>query len=378
MSTIFDLFEVPSVTANTTYSKQNGNLRRVVDGLSGNSLIDGEFDIGDMVQIGGVSYRIDFVREPLSNGTFLLGNGTTRTFSPGSESNLSVVFLTISRPGEIRHFIIPNDSYGNINVQAITTGAIGNAAGSDAAIISTVNNVTNIVCFTSGTLIEGEGGAQLPVERLVKGDLVMTADHGLKPIEWIGKCRITARELALNPKLRPIRIEAGALGKNAPQEAMSLSPQHRVLVRSRIAERMFTEPEVLVAAKHLVGTIGVSQDDAVEEVVYYHILLDQHEILFANGLACESLFVGDGTLRALSPDAKAEILAIFPQISHPSLRMRPSRLFINGRQGRRLSARHCQNGQALLAAADKAVISRRFHPVGKVSVPPSFCLAQTS
>jgi hypothetical protein len=182
MSTIFDLFEVTSIAANTTYSTANGNLLGVVDGLSGTSLSDGEFDVGDMVQIGGVSYRIDVIREPASNGSFLLGDGTTRTFSPGSEANLSAVFLTISRQGEIRHFIIPNDSYGNLNVQSITIGAITNVGGSDAAIISTFNNDINIVCFTGGTLIEGEGGAQVPVEALAKGDLVMTADHGPRPI----------------------------------------------------------------------------------------------------------------------------------------------------------------------------------------------------
>lgn len=358
MSTIFDLFEVSSITANTTYSTVNGNLLRIVDGLSGTSLNDGEFDIGDMVSIGGVSYRIDFVREPNSNGTFLLGDGTTRTFAPGSESNLSVVFLTVSRPGEIRHFIIPNDSYGNFNVQSITTGAIGNAAGSDAAIISTVNNATRIVCFTGGTLIEGIGGAQVPIEALQRGDKVMTADHGLQRIAWIGKRRVTARELALHPELRPVRIEAGALGMNAPLETICLSPQHRVLVRSRIAERMFARREVLVAAKHLLGADGVTLDDTVQEVVYFHILLDQHEILFANGLACESLFIGDQSLRALSLEAKAEIMEIFPRLCHDAAEMHPSRFLVHGRQGRRLAARHRSNRKAFWSDPGEAFVPK--------------------
>ena len=356
MATIFDLFEVTSIAANTTYSTAKGNLLGVVDGLSGTSLSDGEFDVGDMVQIGGVSYRIDFIREPASNGSFLLGDGTTRTFSPGSEANLSAVFLTISRPGEIRHFIIPNDSHGNLNVQSITIGAITNVGGSDAAIISTFNNDINIVCFTGGTLIEGEGGAQVPVENLAKGDLVMTADHGPRPIEWIGQRRITAWELARCPELRPVRIEAGALGNHVPQRTISLSPQHRVLVRSRIAARMFAEREVLVAAKHLVGATGVTLDDTAQEVVYFHILLDRHEILFANGLACESLFIGEQTLRAMPPEAKAEIMAIFPDLCRDGADMRPSRLLVQGRQGRRLADRHGRNRKAFLGDPGEFII----------------------
>lgn len=363
MSTIFDLFEVTSIAANTTYSTANGNLLGFVDGLSGTSLSDGEFDVGDMVQIGGVSYRIDFIREPDSNGSFLLGDGTTRTFSPGSEANLSAVFLTMSRQGEIRHFVIPNDSYGNLNVQSITIGAITDVGGSDAAIISTFNNDINIVCFTGGTLIEGEGGALVPVAALTKGDLVMTADHGPRPIRWIGQRRITACDLARQPELRPVRIEAGALGIHVPRRTISLSPQHRVLVRSRIAARMFAEREVLVAATHLVGATGVSRDDTAQEVVYFHILLDRHEILFANGLACESLFIGEQALRAMPPEAKAEIMAIFPDLCRDGADMRPSRLLVQGRQGRRLADRHGRNRKAFLVDPGEFTTPRGRHPV---------------
>ena len=59
MATIYDLFEVTSISANTTYSEAAGNLLGVVDSVSSSDLNDGEFDEGDDILIGGVFYNID-------------------------------------------------------------------------------------------------------------------------------------------------------------------------------------------------------------------------------------------------------------------------------------------------------------------------------
>jgi hypothetical protein len=347
MATIYDLIEVTSITANTTYSLANGNLLGVVEAQPSPNLSDGEFDIGDFIVIGGVSWRIDAIREPDSNGSFVLGDGSTRTFSPGSESNLDAVFLSVSSGGVVRHFIIPNDRYGDMNIQAITTGALGNVAGSDAAIISTTDNKIEIVCFTRGTRITVAGGQDVPIEWLAPGDLVLTADHGLQPLAWIGSRCLTAHDLRAQEALRPIQIAAGALGVGLPHATLALSPQHRVLAASRIARRMFGDDEVLVAAKHLVGLDGVSNTDGIAPVEYFHILFERHEIVFANGLACESLFVGAQAYSALPPDAKAEISAIFPGIEQAGTVMSPSRQMVRGRQGRRLARRHMLNAKLL-------------------------------
>ena len=90
MATIYDLIEVTSISANTTYSEANGNLLGVVDGANGPELDDGEFDEGDLISIGGTTYTIDLIQEPSSSGSFLLGDGSTRTFSPQNEDNLEL------------------------------------------------------------------------------------------------------------------------------------------------------------------------------------------------------------------------------------------------------------------------------------------------
>ena len=89
---------------------------------------------------------------------------------------------------------------------------------------------------------------EMPVERLVPGTRVMTRDNGLQELRWTGSRVVDAAMLDQNPNLRPIRIAAGAQGNGLPRRELIVSPQHRVLVRSRIAQKMFGAAEVLVAA----------------------------------------------------------------------------------------------------------------------------------
>nr|AIA91314.1 CAZy families GT4 protein [uncultured Gluconobacter sp.] len=95
------------------------------------------------------------------------------------------------------------------------------------------------------------------IEDLRVGDLVLTKDDGPQPLRWISSRHVSAEMLAAHPNMRPIRIRAGALGEGLPLRDLIVSPQHRMLVRSKVAERMFGEEEVLVAAKHLLELDGV-------------------------------------------------------------------------------------------------------------------------
>ncbi len=351
MATIHDLIEVTSISEHTTYSIDNGNLLGVVDNMVSPDLDDGEFDRGDTVFIGGVAYRIDVIQKPDSSGRFTLDDGTERSFNPASESNLDVVFLTVSNGSDVRYFIIPNDSYGDMTITSIRTGELRNAAGNDAAIISTVDNNIEILCFAAGTLITVAGRRQVPVEDLIEGDLVLTADRGLRPVRWIGRRALSRAMLHTHPHLRPIRIAPDALGPSLPEQPLYLSPQHRVLVRSKIARRMFGEAEVLVAAKHLVGLDGIEIAEGSEPVTYFHILLEQHEILFANGAACESLYLGQHSFMAFDPQERREIFEIFPELCSAPDRVLPVRTLVSGRRGRRLAERQQKNSHELVTPA---------------------------
>ena len=343
MATIYDLIEVTGIFPDTTYSALQGNYLGVVDGMVGTSLDDGEFDQGDLVTIGGVDYTITLIQEPLSSGRFTLTDGTNLSFDPQSESNLSATFLTLSNGTETRYFIVPNDSYGDMEISEIRTGSLVNVAGNDSAIQSTTNNNVSVVCFANGTLIRRADGGESRVEDLHVGDLIQTLDRGAQPIVWTGFRSIGAAQLMGQPRLRPVRIAKGALGEGLPERDLFLSQQHRLLVRSRIADRMFGSREVLVAAKQLVGLEGITVSNTCAPVSYHHVLLDQHEIVFANGALCESLYPGPEALRSLRRIAMSPHL---PREADP--KVPGARAFATGAKARNLARRHDKNNMNLL------------------------------
>lgn len=202
-----------------------------------------------------------------------------------------------------------------------------------------------ISCFTSGTLIRTAAGERL-VEDIRVGDLVMTRDNGLQPVRWTGCRHVTAPEIAANPALAPVRIAAGALGPRLPDQDLLVSQQHRVLVRSAIATRMFGAQELLIAAKHLTEVEGIDILASASGVTYVHLMFDAHEILVSNGAETESLYPGPQALLALG-DAAHEIFTLFPQLRDAVETFPGARPFVAGRKARQLASRHAANQQPL-------------------------------
>ena len=347
MATIFDLIEVTYISQHTTYSQANGNLLGVADGAVSSEFDDGEFDERDVFVLDGVAYRIDLIQEPSSSGRFTAADGTNLSFDPQSESNLDVIFLTVSNASETRHFILPSDRYGDLKIAEIRTGELTDVGGSDAALVSTRNDDVSVVCFCAGTKIRLGNGSDIAVEALKIGDDVETLDRGAQTVRWVGGRSVPVTTMLRYPKLRPVFIPSGALGPNVPEHDLYVSPQHRVLVRSRIAGRMFETDEVLMAAKHLVGVNGIRTDQSAWNVTYLHVLLDHHEILLANGAFCESLLLGPQGQRSLGAQTMKEIAHLLSVVrDHPSCHA-SARPLIQGRRARRLAQRHLRNRKCL-------------------------------
>ena len=192
-----------------------------------------------------------------------------------------------------------DDNVGDVGrITSVQTRSLDTTpAGSDVEINADQDNNVTAVCFRAGTLIVGANGLKT-VEALQPGDRVQTMDHGFQPVVWTGGLHISARQMREQPTLRPIRIEAGALGSGLPWRALEVSPQHRVLVRSLVAQRMFGVSEILVPAIKLLRIDGVDWMEPVD-THYVHVMLPAHEIMFANGAAAESLFLGRGTQEAM-------------------------------------------------------------------------------
>lgn len=203
-------------------------------------------------------------------------------------------------------------------------------------------------CFVQGTLIRTARGPR-PVESLRPGDLLVTLDHGLRPVLWRGHRRADRAHLDLRPQDRPIRIAAHALGPGSPARDLLVSPQHRMLLRSVIAERMLGAEEALVAARHLTALPGIDVQTDDRPVTYWHLLMQQHEVIEAEGAWTESLYPGPVALHAFSPAQVTQIHALLPDLARdgpPPL----ARIVPGGRQARQLALRHLRNAKPLVAA----------------------------
>ena len=164
--------------------------------------------------------------------------------------------------------------------------------------------VNTVPCFVAGTLIRTPGG-EVPVETLQPGDLVITQDHGAQPLRWAGR-----RKVAAMGDHAPIRIAAHTFGVH---RTLMVSPQHRILISDSLSELLFGEPEVLVAAKHLLNDRTVTRKVG-GTVEYVHLLFDEHQVVFSEGLPTESFLPGPQVTDGLEAAVLDEICSIFPEL----------------------------------------------------------------
>ncbi|WP_342448069.1 Hint domain-containing protein [Parasedimentitalea huanghaiensis] len=149
------------------------------------------------------------------------------------------------------------------------------------------------VSFSRGTHITMASGAQVPIEQLQPGDKVLTRDEGPQMVRWIGQT--THRAVG---GMAPILIRAGALNN---ENDLLVSPDHRLFVYQRSDEIGAGASELLVKARHLInGHTVVVQDGGF--IDYFQILFDRHHIIYAEGIAAESLLVDPVTKPALPPE----------------------------------------------------------------------------
>ncbi len=179
---------------------------------------------------------------------------------------------------------------------------------------SAAGSVAGVICFTPGTWLTTPGGPRR-IETLRPGDLIETRDNGAQPVLWSGHRKMSGARLYAMPHLRPIRFRSGALGTGRPDQDLLVSPQHRMLVRGPSALALFNTPEVLVAAENLVNDLSVTVDHSTREVVYVHILLERHNIVWANGLETESFHPSNTALDMIEAGQRAGLLQLLPGIA---------------------------------------------------------------
>ncbi len=199
--------------------------------------------------------------------------------------------------------VVPPGTTVTFNVRAVGRG--NNQAEYPVSVDISPGTVP---CFVEGTLIATENGP-VPVEDLRVGQKVKTFEGRFAPISWIGERRFEAAELEMHPWLRPIQIKPDAFGPGTPNRDLFVSPQHKLCLSGWQAELFFGESEILVPACFLINGDSVCRVDNLNPVRYFHFVLDRHEIIFAEGLAAETLCIGQMALAGFDKEQRRELQA---------------------------------------------------------------------
>jgi len=132
--------------------------------------------------------------------------------------------------------------------------------------------------FVAGTQIRRPNG-DVPVETLQVGDLVLTSSGEARPVKWIGHRDVDCRRYPDPTSGHPVRIAADAFGPNRPSQDLFVSNGHGICLDLC--------GEVLIPVGYLINGATIATA-AIDEVSYWHVELDSHDILIANNLPAET------------------------------------------------------------------------------------------
>ncbi len=285
---------LPDIGDNLTSS--GGELEEVDEPISFGGGDPTEINVGDTMFVGSDTYTV----------TQMETQGVNITYDGGASSELTkMLAIEVTDGTNTFTYYAPIDGSDYPDITEIEVLEVGGPQTDfDKSYFDEDDNVT-IICFAEGTDLACLGGP-CAVENLSVGDRVLTMDNGYQTVRWIG-----SRTVPASDQFAPIVIAKGALGADRD---LVVSPQHRVLVSDWRAQLMFGETEHLVAAKHLINGDTVYRKPG-GTVTYFHILFDQHEIVFSNGVPTESFHPAKPSIDGLEDDARTELLSLFPELA---------------------------------------------------------------
>jgi len=272
-----------------------------------------------LVQSGGIAY------DPV------LGNGGTLWLSAGGELTGALTFAGAGATLAIGGTVLPSVAIGGFaaadafdlrdiasgsgatatlnsatDVLTVSAGGIsrtlhlaGTYAGSGFDVIGDggSGSLVEIACFAGGTHIATPSGA-VAVEDLAVGDAVWTQTGRAAPVRWVGRRVVDAHRHPTPEKIWPVLVAAGAFGAGLPARDLWLSPDHAVFCDG-----------VLIPVRCLIDGASIAQVP-MNRIEYFHVELDRHDILAAEGLPVES-FLDTGQRAAFA----GGVTALFPDFA---------------------------------------------------------------
>jgi Hint domain len=135
-----------------------------------------------------------------------------------------------------------------------------------------------VACFLRGTRILTADG-EVPVEDLSEGDIIVTVSGATRPVKWIGKRGYVTRLVSPHQRenILPIRFVRGSLAEGLPKRDLFVSSEHMMFLDG-----------MLIPARHLVNGTSIAYFDASPIIEYFHVELQSHDVILAEGAAAES------------------------------------------------------------------------------------------
>lgn len=275
-----------------------GSAQGIVIGNGGTASLDGGALAGGDIQFVGSGGRLILGSDQDSSFTAVISG-----FAVGD--TIEVQGCTL---GSGTHFIsgghllaVPTESEildVNFDPRQDFSGLVFSATSGFAGENFTLAQAPVVACFAAGTRIATVGG-ETPVEYLSVGERVRLARGGWATIRWLGHRRVDCTRHLHPHDVRPVRIAVDAFGAGQPARTLWLSPDHAVFVDN-----------VLIPVRYLVNGATVAQAPT-PSVDYWHVELRTHDVLLAEGLACES-FLDTGNRTAF---AEGGVTRLHPDLS---------------------------------------------------------------
>ena len=140
-----------------------------------------------------------------------------------------------------------------------------------------LNGTMIVAKFRAGTQIQSEE-SEIAIENLKEGDLILTTSGQYEPVKWVGHFSqtIDVNEVEGVHESYPVRIRKGAFADNQPKRDLYVSQLHSLWVDG-----------ILVPAIDLVNDLTITIEPQLE-VTYYHVELNAHSIIYADGMTAET------------------------------------------------------------------------------------------
>ena len=270
------------------------------------TIYDSTFSNEGTVVVGSGGYLDIHTSTFTSTGTILIRNGGTLEIGPATDADVTYhdpASLILDDPGDYTGTLsgFARGDTLQLDGQDVTHGTImagqlvvtlsgggelvyNTGPGLNGTIFGVsegtdgYEDLLTVVCFLAGTRIRTPGG-DVDVETLKPGDMVTTLVDGAPvaaAVKWIGRRSVEASMLPADDA-HPVRIREGAFADGVPYRDLLVTPEHCLFVDG-----------VLIPARMLVNDRSIVVDRNIGSYTYYHVELERHAILLAEGLAAES------------------------------------------------------------------------------------------